>query len=68
MLESLKNNHIFSPAKPKRNQDANSPKESSEIELKTKFEGLIKSLQNEFNSMLEARKIIKEQARREYKK
>jgi hypothetical protein len=39
--------------------------------LKVKFDGLIASLQNEFNSMLDARKIIKEQQerlRRETKK
>ncbi len=41
MLESLKNNHIFSPVKPKRNQEPNSPKQNSEVELKAKFEGLI---------------------------
>jgi hypothetical protein len=41
------------------------------MELKAKFEQLIASLQHEFNSMLDARKIIKEQherQRRETKK
>ena len=74
MLESLKNNHIFSPVKQKRTYESKSPptKESTtDMELKVKFEGLIYSLQNEFNSMLDARKIIKEQherLRRETKK
>jgi hypothetical protein len=53
MLESLKNNHILSPAKPRR-QDTN------DMELRSKFESLICTLKVEFNSMLEARKIIKE--------
>lgn len=61
MLESLKNNHILSPTKSKRNQEVISPKENcGDSELKNKFENLIQNLQNEFNSMLEARKIIKE--------
>ena len=61
MLESLKNNHILSPAKPKRQETISN---TSEAELKVKFENLIINLQTEFNSMLEARKIIKEQNER----
>ena len=67
MLESLKNNHIFSPVKQKRAYECRSPsatESKSDMELKSKFEGLIASLQNEFNSMLDARKIIKEQQQR----
>ena len=75
MLESLKNNHIFSPVKQKRAYESRSPSaiesKTTDMELKAKFEGLIASLQHEFNSMLDARKIIKEQherLRRETKK
>jgi len=51
MLESLKNNHILSPKKVQKDED---------LDLKVKFENLIQNLQTEFNSMLEARQILKE--------
>jgi hypothetical protein len=65
MLESLKNNHIFSPQKgkkyesPLKDNTDDSPQKlnstQSDIELKKKFDSLLYNLQTEFNSMLEAR-------------
>jgi hypothetical protein len=52
----------LSPAKPKKTEGI--PSNTTEAELKAKFENLIVNLQSEFNSMLEARKIIKEQNER----